>query len=73
MPDNDNLFRALGADEIQALGPMPADEGESPTTDRDARTPSLTAEVHSPGIARQPPVSADDGPFPPPRSMSEGD
>jgi len=73
MPDTNDLHRSLDADEIEALGAMPADEGVSPTTDRDGRTPGLTAEVHSPGIVQQSSVSADDDPFPPPRSLTTGD
>jgi hypothetical protein len=73
MPDTNDLYRSLAADEVEALGPMPADEGESPTTHRDGRTPGLTAEVHSPGIVQQSSVSADDDPFPPPPSLAEGD
>ena len=52
---------------------MPADEGVSPTTDRDGRTPGLTAEVHSPGIVKQSSVSAGDDRFPPPRSLTTED
>ena len=76
MPDDvpdDNLYRSLEADEVEALGPMPADDVVSPTTDRDSRSPSMTAEVHSPGVLRQAAVEADGDPFPPPRSLSEDD
>lgn len=72
MPDDD-LYRILEADEVEALGPMPTDDRVSPTTDRDSRSPSLTAEVHSPGVVRRSSVLADDDPFPPPRSLSEDD
>ena len=73
MSEGSDLHRSLHADEIEALGPMPADEGVTPTTDRDGRTPSLTAEVHSPGIVRRSSVSADDDRFPPPRSLTPED
>lgn len=73
MPDTNDLFRSLDAEEIEALGPMPTDEGVSPTTDRYSRTPGLTAEVHSPGIVQQSSVPADDDPFPPPRSLTTED
>lgn len=73
MAHPNDLYRNLGADEIEALGPMPAAEGESPTTDRDSRSPGLTAEVHSPGIVEQASVAADDDPFPPPRSLTAED
>jgi len=73
MPDTNDLYRSLDAAEIEALGPMPADEGVSPTTDRDGRTPGLTAEVHSPGIVEQSAVPAEDDPFPPPRSLTTED
>jgi hypothetical protein len=72
MPD-DNLYRSLEADEVEALGPMPTDDRVSPTTDRDGRTPSLSAEVHSPGVVQSSLDVADDDPFPPPRSLSEDD
>lgn len=73
MPDKDDLHRSLDADEIEALGSMPSDEGVSPTTDRDGRPPGLTAEVHSPGVVQQSSVAVDDDPFPPPRSLTEED
>lgn len=73
MPDKNDLYRNLDADEIEALGPMPAEDDVSPTTDRDDRTPGLTAEVHSPGIVQQSSVYADDDPFPPPRSLTAED
>lgn len=75
MPDQDDLYRTLDADEVEALGPMPADEGVSPTTDRDGRTASLTAEVHSPGVVHESSGEHhdDDDPFPPPRSLTEED
>ena len=73
MPDSKDLHRSLDADEIEALGPMPTDEGVTPTTDRDSRTPSLTAEVHYPGIVERSSPAADDDLFPPPRSMTAGD
>ena len=73
-PDTNDLYRSLDADEIEALGPMPADERVSPTTDRDGRTPGLTAEVHSPGIVQQQSsVAANDDRFPPPRSLTPED
>jgi hypothetical protein len=72
MPD-DNLYRSLEADEVEALGPMPSDDVVSPTTDRDNRSPSLTAEVHSPGVVPSSTDVADDDRFPPPRSLSEDD
>ena len=74
MPDSNDLYRSLEADEVAALGPMPADDVVSPTTDRDNRSPSLTAEVHSPGVVpRSSAALADDDRFPPPRSLSEDD
>jgi hypothetical protein len=73
MPEPNDLYRSLDADEVEALGPMPAGERVSPTSDRDGRTPGLTAEVHSPGIVRQSSVSADDDRFPPPRSLTTDD
>ena len=73
MSDTNELYRSLDADEIEALGPMPADEGVSPTTDRDGRTPPLTAEVHAPGVVHRPSVAADDDRFPPPRSLTAED
>jgi hypothetical protein len=73
MPDVNDLYRSLDADEVEALGPMPADALESPTTDRDGRTPGFTAELHHPGIVRESSVSADDDPFPPPPSLSAAD
>jgi len=73
MPDTNDLYWSLDADEIEALGAMPTDEGESPTTDRDSRTPGFTAEVHLPGIVQQSSASADDDPFPPPRSLTTED
>jgi hypothetical protein len=73
MTDSHNLYRSLDADEIQALGPMPVDEGVSPTTDRDGRTPGLTAEVHSPGVVQESSVATDDDPFPPPPSLTTWD
>jgi hypothetical protein len=74
MPD-DNLYRMLEADEVEALGPMPADDVVSPTTDRDSRSPSMTAEVHSPGVVPRSAAATgtDDDRFPPPRSLSEDD
>jgi len=73
MPDKSDLYRSLDAGEVEALGPMPVDEGVTPTTDRDGRTPGLTAEVHSPGIVEQSSVYSDDDPFPPPPSLTTGD
>jgi hypothetical protein len=73
MPEAHALYRSLDADEIDALGPMPADERVSPTTDRDGRTSRLTAEVHSPGIVQQSPISAEDDRLPPPRSLTTED
>jgi hypothetical protein len=73
MSDTNELHRSLDGDEIEALGPMPADEGVSPTTDRDGRSPTLTAEVHSPGVVRRSSMSADDDRFPPPRSLTAED
>ena len=73
MQDTNDLFRSLDAEEIDALGPMPTDDDVSPTTDRDSRTPGLTAEVHSPGVVKQSSAYADDDPFPPPRSLTEED
>jgi hypothetical protein len=73
MSDTNELYRSLDADEIEALGPMPVGEGVSPTTDRDGRTPPLTAEVHSPGVVRRASASADDDRFPPPRSLTAED
>jgi hypothetical protein len=72
MSDTNDLYRRLDPDEIEGLGPMPADEGVSPTTNRDGRTPGLTAEVHFPGIVQRS-ISADDDRFPPPRSLTAGD
>jgi hypothetical protein len=71
--DTNDLYRSLGADEVDALGPMPRDDRVSPTTDRDNRSPSLTAEVHSPGVVAHSADVPEDDPFPPPRSMSEDD
>ena len=74
MPDANDLYRSLDADEIEALGPMPAaDEGVSPRTNRADRTPGLTAVVHFPGTLYQSLVSTDDDPFPPPRSLTTED
>ena len=73
MPNDEELYRALDADEIEALGPMPADQGVSPTTDRDGRRAGFTAEVHSPGIVQSSTTYADDDPFPPPRSLTAED
>lgn len=73
MPDTNALHRSLDADEIEALGPMPAGEGVSPTTDRGGRTSGHTAEVHFPGVLHQESVPADDDPFPPPRSLTTED
>ena len=74
MPDAKDLHRSLGADEIEALGPMPApEEGVSPRTPRAGRAPGFTAEVHFPGTVYQSLVSADDDPFPPPRSLTTED
>jgi len=73
MPDTNDLYRSLDAQEVEALGPMPTDEGVSPTTDRDGRTNGLTAEVHSPGIVQQSLSTAHDDPFPPPRSLTTED
>ena len=73
MSETNDLYRSLDADEVDALGPMPADEAESPTTDRDGRTPGLTAEVHSPGVVEQSSASAEDDRFPPPRSLTTED
>jgi hypothetical protein len=74
MPETNDLYRSLDADEIEALGPMPTEEEVSPTTNRDGRTPGLTAEVHSPGIVHRSPGAAnDDDRFPPPRSLSSED
>lgn len=75
MPDTNDLYRSLDADEVEALGPMPTDQGVSPTTDRDGRTDGLTAEVHSPGIVEQSAAAADDGhdPFASPRSLTTED
>jgi hypothetical protein len=73
MSDTNDLYRSLDADEIEALGPMPADERVSPTTNRDDRTPGLTAEVHFPGVVQRSSYSADDDRFPPPRSLSTED
>ncbi len=70
MPDHEELFRSLDADEVEALGPMPADEGESPTADRAG--PGLTAEVHAPGMVEQSwNDDPDDDRVPPPRSLGE--
>ena len=74
MPDTNDLFRSLDDAEIQALGPMSVDDKESPTTDRDGRSPGFTAEVHYAGVVEQ--VSADsaaDERFPPPRSITAED
>ncbi|MGV8966386.1 MAG: hypothetical protein ACOH2F_08910 [Cellulomonas sp.] len=73
MPDTNDLFRSLDAGEIEALGPMPTDEGVSPTTDRYSRTSGLTAEVHSPGVVQQSSDLADDGSFASPRSLTTED
>ena len=73
MPAADDLHRSLDSDEIEALGPMPAGDGVSPTTDRGSRTSGHTAEVHLPGVLHQEPVAADDDPFPPPRSVTTED
>lgn len=73
MPDANDLYRSLDADEIEALGPMPAEERVSPTTDRAGRTNNLTAEVHSPGVVEQSSATADDDPYPSPRSLTEED
>ena len=70
---DDNLYRSLDADEVAALGPMPAEDDVSPTTDREARTAGLTAEVHTPGVLHQSTDYAEDDPFPPPRSLSQED
>ena len=43
------------------------------TTERHSRTPGFTAEVHFPGIVQQSSASADDDPFPPPRSLTTED
>jgi hypothetical protein len=72
--DENELARSLQAAEIEALGPMPAGEDVSPTTDRDDRTPAYSGEVHYPGILPQSPLDvADDDPFLPPRSLTEDD
>ena len=73
MPDSNELYRSLDADEVENLGPMPAEESVSPTTDRDGRTPGLTAEVHAPGIVQQSSVFADDDLFRPPPSLTAED
>ena len=73
MPDTNDLFRSLDAGEVEALGPMPTDEGVSPTTDRYSRTSGLTAEVHSPGVVEHLSASADDDSFAPPRSLTTED
>ena len=75
MTDTSELFRNLDAAEIEALGPMPAADEVTPTTDRDSRTAEFTAEVHHPGIVEQSStyVTDDDDPFPPPRSLTEED
>jgi hypothetical protein len=74
MNETNDLYRSLGADEIEALGPMPPEEEVSPTTNRDGRTPGLTAEVHFPGTVHQSSGAADDEDrFPPPRSLSSED
>ncbi|MDF2967787.1 MAG: hypothetical protein K0Q93_1565 [Nocardioidaceae bacterium] len=73
MPDPNDLCRSLEADEVEALGPMPAGDGVSPTTDRGGRTSGHTAEIHFPGVLHQEPVAADDDPFPPPRSLTTED
>jgi hypothetical protein len=70
MPDEQQLYRSLDADEVGALGPVPVDAGESPTTDRDGRTPGMTAEVHAPGVVERSSDTADDDPFPPPPSLT---
>jgi hypothetical protein len=74
MAERSELFRSLDATEIDALGPMPAADEVSPTTDRDSRTVEFTAEVHYAGTVEHtsPEVSADD-PVPPPRSLTEED
>lgn len=74
MPETNDLYRSLDAAEIEALGPMPVDDRESPTTDRDSRSPGMTAEVHHPGVVEgaSADVAADD-PFPPPRSITAED
>jgi hypothetical protein len=71
MPDTNELFRSMDAAEIEALGPMPVDDHESPTSDRDSRSPASTAEVHYPGVVEGVASQiAEDDPFPPPRSMT---
>ena len=68
------LFKSLDAAEIEALGPMPASDEVSPTTDRDDRRPGSTAEEHYAGTVEQASMAvAADDPFPPPRSLTEDD
>lgn len=74
MTDAQDLVRAMSADEVAALGPLPDPDTEDPTTDRDERPSAMTAEVHSPGVL--PSAQYDAGgfdPFPAPRSLSEED
>jgi hypothetical protein len=74
MPSTNDLFRSMDAAEIEALGPMPVGDQVTPTTDRDSRAPSHTAEVHYAGVVEHASAEvADDDPFPPPRSMSAED
>jgi hypothetical protein len=69
------LFRSLDAAEIEALGPMPAADEVTPTTDRDSRTAEFTGEVRHPGIVEQSSayVTGNNDPFAPPRSLTEED
>ena len=73
MSDTNDLYRRLDPDETEGLGPMPTDEAVSPTTNRDGRTPRLTAEVHFPGTVQRSVSADDDDRFPPPPSLTEGD
>jgi hypothetical protein len=77
MTDAQDLVRAMSADEVAALGPLPDPDTEDPTTDRDERPSAMTAEVHSPGVLPSAPSAQYDAggfdPFPAPRSLSEED
>lgn len=74
MTDAQDLVRAMSADEVAALGPLPDPDTEDPTTDRDERPSAMTAEVHSPGVLASAQYDAGDfDPFPAPRSLSEED
>jgi hypothetical protein len=54
MEHSAKLSRALNADEVAELGPLPSADSETPTTSLIDLKPQSTAEAHLPGTASSP-------------------